>query len=291
KKELRRLFVSSYQTYRRFYISAGETAAGLSRAYQSYTAAVIRLQSSFFFPNGTFLSPDTTLQQGEEPQKKLPADPEGSFLELLLGQKEDSCQTLLEELYIFYKNNSTVLPNEAKDLYYKLFRCLSHGARQLLLPLPDGGNIVDTLEACFSFEELHQALCQQTAQFFSAAKSLVQESSTIFHIKDYISKNYMNESLSVKDISGHVFLSPSYVCTFFKNETGKTLNQYLTEYRMEKARQLLSDPRYKISEISSRVGYSDGNYFGKSFKKHTGLSPSEYREKNAPGGNAHEKTL
>ena len=57
------------------------------------------------------------------------------------------------------------------------------------------------------------------------------------------------------------------------------LNQYLTEYRMEKAKQLLADPRYKITDISSRVGYSDGNYFGKSFKKYTGFSPSEYREK------------
>ena len=89
----------------------------------------------------------------------------------------------------------------------------------------------------------------------------------------------MNETLSVKDISDHVFLSTSYACTFFKNETGQTLNQYLTEYRMEKAKQLLSDPRYKITDISSRVGYSDGNYFGKSFKKYTGFSPSEYREK------------
>ena len=46
-----------------------------------------------------------------------------------------------------------------------------------------------------------------------------------------------------------------------------------------KAKQLLSDPKYKISEISSKVGYTDGNYFGKSFKKYSGFSPSEYREK------------
>ena len=63
-------------------------------------------------------------------------------------------------------------------------------------------------------------------------------------------------------------------------QTGQTLNQYLTEYRMEKAKQLLKDARFKISDISSRVGYSDGNYFGKSFKKYSGFSPSEYRERN-----------
>ena len=61
---------------------------------------------------------------------------------------------------------------------------------------------------------------------------------------------------------------------------GQTLNQYITEYRMEKAKQLLKDARFKITDISSRVGYSDGNYFGKSFKKYSGLSPSEYRERN-----------
>ena len=131
----------------------------------------------------------------------------------------------------------------------------------------------------FTYEELHESLKEKTAQYFEDAKNSQPENSTIFMIKDYISRNYMNDTLSVKDISSHVYLSASYVCTFFKSETGQTLNQYLTEYRMEKAKQLLSDPRYKISEISSKVGYTDGNYFGKSFKKYSGFSPSEYREK------------
>lgn len=75
-----------------------------------------------------------------------------------------------------------------------------------------------------------------------------------------------------------MFLSSSYLCTLFKNETGLTLNQYLTDFRIEKAKKLLTDPRYKIAEISAKVGYSDGNYFGKTFKKMVGVSPSEYRE-------------
>ena len=140
-------------------------------------------------------------------------------------------------------------------------------------------DILDTIEKAFSFAELHQKLLEHTRRFFTDIHNTVQENSTIFLIKDYISRNYGNENLSVKEISSHVFLSTSYICTFFKNETGQTLNQYLTEYRMEQAKRLLSDPRYKITEISSRVGYSDGNYFGKSFKKYTGLSPSEFREK------------
>ena len=147
-------------------------------------------------------------------------------------------------------------------MYYKLFLCLEDARHQQ--KIAGSGNvesIAETIDDCFTFPELHQTLVDKTSEFFRKAE-------------------YMHETLSVKDISEHGFLSTSYVCTFFKSETGQTLNQYLTEYRMEKAKQLLKDARFKISDISSRVGYSDGNYFGKSFKKYSGFSPSEYRERN-----------
>ena len=97
-------------------------------------------------------------------------------------------------------------------------------------------------------------------------------------IKNFIADHYQDDNLSIKDISDHVFLSTSYICTLFKNETGQTLNQYITKYRVEKAKKLLADPLNKITDISSNVGYSDGNYFGKTFKKIVGLSPTEYRD-------------
>ena len=181
------------------------------------------------------------------------------------------------------------MPNQIRDLYYQLFNTLSASRKknQLETELHEKQDlIVDTLNNAFTYEELHKALKEKTAQYFEDAKNSQPENSTIFMIKDYISRNYMNDTLSVKDISGHVYLSASYVCTFFKSETGQTLNQYLTEYRMEKAKQLLSDPKYKISEISSKVGYTDGNYFGKSFKKYSGFSPSE-----VPGEKCHEGPL
>jgi two-component system response regulator YesN len=102
--------------------------------------------------------------------------------------------------------------------------------------------------------------------------------SSVYLIKEYISRHYSNPMLSTKEISGYASLSASYACTVFKNETGQTLNQYLTEFRLERAKELLADPRNNISDIASRVGYNDSNYFGKAFKKYSGQSPSEYRE-------------
>ncbi|MDD5803203.1 response regulator transcription factor [Blautia sp. HCP3S3_H10_1] len=278
-KSIEDFFCNLYSRFARFSIAAGDTLTGISKAYQSYTSAVILLQNSFFFPAGTFLSPNKEASL-QEKLSELPANPENEFLSLLTAKNEEKTRAFLETLFHYYDRNQNTLPNQAKDMYYKLFRTLDEAARQLKLTLSDRQeNLIDALEKVFSFDELHQKLLAKTENFFQTATNTEEENSTIYLIKDYISQKYMNETLSVKDISDHVFLSTSYVCTFFKNETGQTLNQYLTEYRMEKAKQLLSDPRYKIADISSRVGYSDGNYFGKSFKKYTGFSPSEYREK------------
>ena len=280
RKSIEDFFKTLYSCYPKFSIAAGETFTDISRAYHSYTSAVISLQNSFFFPVGTFLSPYKKDSLSSSVRPELPVNPEDQFFTYLAALEEKECDKFLEMLFQYFDRNLDTLPNQAKDLYYKLFRALDDAARQLKFTISEEKvNLIDALESVFSFSEMHQKLVEKTEQFFLSANSTPEENSTIFLIKDYISQKYMNETLSVKDISNHVFLSASYVCTFFKNETGQTLNQYLTEYRMEKAKQLLVDPRYKISDISARVGYSDGNYFGKSFKKYTGLSPSEYREK------------
>ena len=92
-------------------------------------------------------------------------------------------------------------------------------------------------------------------------------------------ENYSNVNLSLEEISKNIFLTPAHICVIFKDHTNTTVNKYITEYRLDKAKKLLKDPSIKMNEIASRVGYRDGNYFAKTFKKETGYSPSEYRRK------------
>jgi two-component system response regulator YesN len=117
-----------------------------------------------------------------------------------------------------------------------------------------------------------------TEAFFTGLDMSRTESAVVYSIKTYISENYGSIDLSIMAISDHVKLSSSYVCTLFKSETGITLNQYITEYRLGRAKELLSDPRMRIADIAEAVGYSDSNYFSKIFRKSFGLSPSEFRE-------------
>lgn len=98
--------------------------------------------------------------------------------------------------------------------------------------------------------------------------------------KNHINQNYMQD-IVVKDLAGRLAIHPSYLSTIFKKETGRTISNYITEVRIEKACGLLKDTNASISEISQKVGYNDLLYFYKVFKKITGKTTMEFRNENS----------
>lgn len=95
--------------------------------------------------------------------------------------------------------------------------------------------------------------------------------------KAYINANYHKE-ISLDDVSREVNISPYYFSKIFKEETGKNFIEYVTEIRMEKAKELLQSSTLSMKEICGEVGYADPNYFSRTFKKNVGLTPTEYKE-------------
>ncbi len=95
---------------------------------------------------------------------------------------------------------------------------------------------------------------------------------------DYIQEHFC-ENISLTDISEHVNVSKSYLCDLFKKELNVTIINYVTNLRMEKAKELLISTDLKMYEISLSVGYNDYTYFSQIFKRSTGCTLSEYRRK------------
>ena len=92
-----------------------------------------------------------------------------------------------------------------------------------------------------------------------------------------ISEHYMSEEISLNSVADSVGMSPSYFSSVFSKESGKTFVEFLTETRMEKAKELLMCSTLKTSEIGYEVGYKDPHYFSYIFKKTQGCSPKDYR--------------
>jgi YesN/AraC family two-component response regulator len=96
-------------------------------------------------------------------------------------------------------------------------------------------------------------------------------------VKQYLNINYANTTLELA--AQYINLSPSYLSTIFKEETGITFSDYLLAKKMENAAQMILDIEYKAYEISEKVGYSSSKNFTRAFKKYFGISPREYRNK------------
>lgn len=110
--------------------------------------------------------------------------------------------------------------------------------------------------------------------FFDTQASLFN----IDHVLDYIQQNY-RESISLQEIAAKLFISDSYFSRMFKQYTGKKFIDYLTEIRVNKAKELLIHTPLKTNEISRLVGYNDQRYFSQIFKKMTNFTPTEYKQK------------
>ena len=96
-------------------------------------------------------------------------------------------------------------------------------------------------------------------------------------VKDYIDANLQDTELDLTNISGVFYMNSSYIRKIFKNEMGITISDYITNARMQKAKELLTgNDDIAISKIAEITGYSDACYFSKSFKKYMGMSPSQY---------------
>ena len=95
---------------------------------------------------------------------------------------------------------------------------------------------------------------------------------------------HLHERITVPMLANHVHLNPTYLSELFARETGATISQYITDQRMEAARNMLRYSQYSVGEIAQILAYRSPSHFGKVFKDHMGVTPREYRNANAQAG-------
>ena len=117
--------------------------------------------------------------------------------------------------------------------------------------------------------------CEVTEMFLN--QMLGKEEESVHEIVDK-AKYYISEHLTVSNIAASLYITPNYFSRLFKRVTKEGCNEYIVRKRIEKAKSLLETTSLKTGKIAMMVGYRDTNYFSLAFKKHTGKSPTKYRE-------------
>lgn len=119
--------------------------------------------------------------------------------------------------------------------------------------------------------------------FYKHGKLTVEEQELSYHsqvddILSYINQNIQNP-LTIEELSGHFYLSSSYLCRIFKSTTGMTINKYITAKRITLSKSLLSEG-CSVSETCEKCGFNDYSNFLKAFTKAVGISPKKYAQFN-----------
>lgn len=145
--------------------------------------------------------------------------------------------------------------------------------------IPELNSIETILTSIKTIENLREQVGKILvgALAFRDTRAFPQHAGLIRQAKNYIDQRYMEADLSLNDIAILINLSSSHFSTVFAQETSQTFKDYLTEVRIQKAKELLRTTALRSSEIAYQVGYNDPHYFSFAFKKNTGFSPSEFR--------------
>ncbi len=197
--------------------------------------------------------------------------------ELLVFSIENICREVVEQWqpYIMFHDSTDNLiaitpihnPSEWYELSVSLQQTIEQHLEQVVIvaqrPLIDLATSVSTTYRELLLELNRKASCTPVV--------LLSQK----HIETY----YYKEDFSLQDLADMMKISPTYLSRLLKNEIGVSFIEYLTQVRVEKAIQMMSDPTMKLYEVAEKVGYSNQHYFSTTFKKAVGLSPAEYRKK------------
>lgn len=125
-------------------------------------------------------------------------------------------------------------------------------------------------------EECKLLLGRLTADIAAANKQ--HDRDPVAQALRYLERHYQ-EPIALKEVADKVFLNPAYFSTLFKQKTGSTFIERLTEIRIEEAKKKLASSDSKITDIAEQTGFSNIRHFNRVFKNETGLTPKDYRER------------
>ncbi|MCD8398966.1 MAG: response regulator [Lachnospiraceae bacterium] len=119
-------------------------------------------------------------------------------------------------------------------------------------------------------------------------KNRSQNKTAISQALEYIDQNYADENMSLKEVAGYVNVSANYFSAVFSQEMRQTFVEYLTQKRMERAKELLRTSDLRSAEVAAEVGYRDPHYFSFVFRKTQGCAPRDYRAMSGSGVKRHQ---
>ncbi len=266
------LHIPSYE------VGVSKIGKSITDAHAAYETAVIAAHQCFFYENG-FIN---YYHSGNSAQYDTHRVNPSELIATLKTASEEHFCFVIRNLISDIRNYDNSLPDVISQYMIDFIFSLKQAAAAESIPLyaeySSDSDLLEALKRLPFLTDLSSVLLDGVHRFYQQSRAEYYDNPTVNLIIRTIRSDYADPDLSVDSISIRCALSPSYVSHLFKETTGSTLHNYLFDFRMQKALQLVKDPSIRINEIARMVGYRNGNYFSFQFKNKYGQSPTNYRE-------------
>lgn len=264
-------------------IGVGRTVGELASLPHSYRQAAAAAEHKWYLGKNQIITIDS-LESGTEGQVADAMPDIRRFVSLLKAERPLDATGYIERWFGALQGSRALPIKTCRNGCAQLLLACSNLLLELELEPEAVGrserSLWDLMQRVETIGEMQEALLAHT-RLVHAAIAEKRERKTrnvVVQIQKYMQEHYARD-LTIAEIAGSVYLTTTYVCLLFKQETGMTINEYLIDVRIGRAKQMLADPRNKLYDICFAVGYKDPSYFSKLFKKQTGYAPTEYRDK------------
>jgi two-component system response regulator YesN len=252
--------------------------AKIEQIQRLYKEANDCLTQRFYLGNGSIITMND-LRKYQTNFENIQFD-HGKITFALRSGNQQQVQYYLDEFFDEIKRANfevTVVKSHCLELLMSIIRQAKSEDIEMFLAQITHFQEFETLEEIKTFvEQLSEELALQNYdETRQTQHNIIQK--VIHYLKDNIS----DELLSLSQIADHVvYMNPDYLGRLFKKELGKNFSTYLIELRIEKAIGLMRQSNtVKVFEIANRVGFGNNpRYFGQVFKKHIGVTPTEYKQ-------------
>ena len=263
--------------------SEGETLAQLPLKFKECREA---LEHKFYLGNNSIIFHNDMNTFFKYDDHSLLEKMQKALLEGVRTGNPSSVAERLKDIFGYIKEMDPSEKEYIKDFFWNTISSINN----IRISLPSGdtekkveykelGGLYSLIEKCSNADELNMLLEEAAHSVTAKVNNYNSKSIKLILRKavEYLQLHY-SEQVTLNEVAEYAYVSTYYISRMFKRETGKNFVDCLNEIRMDKAKEMLKDVRYKTYEVAEKVGIPDSHYFSRLFKKYVGVTPTEFRE-------------
>ena len=261
----------------------GSIYSGYENIRKSVHEAEMALQIKFFFPAASLIHyKDISSKMVENIDRFMLKQISAEIIEMVIKGEQYAAVPKTRQLFAQMLCGGYCMPNLIIIKCLEIYLNIANRIESMKL---DSGFLVERtiyseLSRCGNLEELVKTFTKQLTDLAAAVGDSLNktDNSVCMGIMKYIDENYETR-ITLKTIADKYSFNTTYLSSYFKENTGVNIFEYLLKVRIENAKKLLKNSNLQINEISEKVGFSEYRYFCRTFKKEVGIPPQQYRIK------------